>query len=301
MGVWQTNMIKDNFLCPICSSNTTLIGVLQGNLDGRDFNLRQCNDCFFSYVDNPRLDYQNIYNEQYYSGQGADRSVNYIFEHLYASDSIRNYEWHSLVLVFEKMRPAGGVWLDFGCGSGGLVRYASQMGKDIVGFDEGWAAKLGNSSGCSILNAADLDVMQGSFDFITAIEVLEHVANPIEILTKIRRLLKPGGVVFITTGNAKPWRKKLLKWSYARCPDVHISFYEPEVLSKCIELAGMVPKKLNFDESLIGIFKYKVLKTFNITRRNCALDFLPWGLIARVVNLRYALTDQPYGVYEDDS
>jgi hypothetical protein len=44
-----------------------------------------------------------------------------------------------------------------------------------------------------------------SVDFIAAIDVIERVADPSRLLTP----LKPNGVLFLTTGNARPFRYRL--------------------------------------------------------------------------------------------
>ena len=40
---------------------------------------------------------------------------------------------------------------------------------------------------------------EGSYDFATMGEVIEHVADPLSLLVRVRRLLKPGGCAYITT------------------------------------------------------------------------------------------------------
>ena len=181
------------------------------------------------------------------------------------------------------------------------MRFAREHGIDASGFEEGWAAGAGRSAGVPILRSSELDDRAGGYDFITAIEVLEHVPNPIDVLLRIRKLLKPGGIVFITTGNARPWRRKLLSWDYAQCPDVHISFYEPDTLARCMTLTGFHPKESRSLASWSDIIKYKVLKTLRIRNRSYFIDVLPWGVITRLVDARYGVSRQPYGVAIEDS
>ena len=45
------------------------------------------------------------------------------------------------------------------------------------------------------------DTCEGHFDFITCLEVLEHVSNPEAVISNISSLLKPGGHAFISTIN----------------------------------------------------------------------------------------------------
>jgi SAM-dependent methyltransferase len=247
-------------------------------------------------VANYRTDFENIYNKDYYHGVGADPMVDYVYELNNASKTIRNYEWKGIFEVFSTLCPKGGRWLDFGCGGGGLVNYARERGIDAIGFDDGWVADMGRSSGTPILCSSELKDYADGFDFISAIEVLEHVPKPVDTLLQIRRLLKPGGILFITTGNAKPWRKKLLDWGYTKCPDVHISFYEPETLEKCLRMAGFQPKEALSFNGFVEIIKFKVLKAFRVKNMNIMIDMLPWNLVSRVVDSRHKVSKQPYGV-----
>ena len=50
----------------------------------------------------------------------------------------------------------------------------------------------------------------GSFDMVFAGEIIEHVADPDYLLCEIRRVLKPGGYLLLTTPNLVCWYNRLL-------------------------------------------------------------------------------------------
>lgn len=138
--------------------------------------------------------------------------------------------------------------------------------------------------------------MPYGYDFIFAIEVLEHTADPLHTLREIRALLKPNGVLFMTTGNAKPWRHKLTKWAYTSCPDVHISFFEPNTLSLALEKTDFRVIFPGYISGYTDLIKNKVLKNLGAIDKHKLFDYLPWFVISRIVNFKYQVSAMPMGI-----
>ena len=178
----------------------------------------------------------------YYAGADADPLVDYIGEIEYPAETIRIYEWRGLMKVVGALVPLSPEtrWLDFGCGTGGLVRHCRDaLGVDIVGYEQGEGARLAGSAGTPMVDTSQLDALRGTFDVITAIEVLEHLVDPLAELGRIRSLLADGGVFFYTTGNAAPYRNRLNRWRYV-IPEIHVSFFEPRTLELALRKSGFV-------------------------------------------------------------
>ncbi|MDR3154239.1 MAG: class I SAM-dependent methyltransferase [Deltaproteobacteria bacterium] len=270
----------------------------------RLFSLCRCPSCGFSFVPDYRTDYDVVYSEAYYRGQGSDPLANYLFDHQEPAATLRRYEWSGLLEVFRTLSPAPpdkAKWLDYGCGLGSLVRYGRERGVNIFGCDPYGAAagkgKLpedGRYLDPYILAREDLQ--REGFDYVTAVEVIEHTADPVAFLGEIRPLLKPGGVLFLTTGNAKPFRNKFTRWSYAVCPDIHVSFFEPETLALALEKAGFRPEFRGYVKGFTEIIKYKILKNLKFTRRSRLFDLLPWPVLSRLADAKYRVTAHPVGV-----
>lgn len=283
--------------CKICQGATEVIGEKRGTLAKRTFRLRRCRDCHFAFVEDPWVDYAAIYDAAYYDGRGADPLVDYHFELADPGRTIRRYEWSGIVEVVGRLTALSAEtrWLDFGCGNGGLVRHArATVGCQAIGYEEGAIAAEGRKAGIPIVDRADLQGREGTFEVVTAIEVLEHVTEPLEVLGQIRRLLRPGGVFFYTTGNALPQRDRLLAWSYF-VPEIHISLYEPSSMQVALERAGFEPRQLGYVPGWDKITAFKVLKNLR-RRRATALDrAVPWRALTPVINRRYGVYDFPVG------
>src|SRR5690606_14398436 len=95
-----------------------------------------------------------------------------------------------------------------------------------------------------------------SFDVITAMDFLEHVESPDQVIMEFSRVLKPGGMFFFHTFNRNPisWLVviKLLEWFVKNTPkNMHVInlFIKPRELEeyclkariKVFEMKGIAP------------------------------------------------------------
>lgn len=281
----------------MCGAGTERLGCVRGGYSRRDYELRRCAQCRYAFIADPWTDYARIYDDRYYSGHGADPLVDYRFELDRPERTVRHYEWRGITnLVAGLLGGLDGIrWLDFGCGNGGLVRFAlDHTAASATGFEEGSIATEARRRGIPIASADTLAASQSSFDVVTAIEVLEHTVDPVQELRTIRRLLRPGGLLFLTTGNAAPFADRLLRWSYV-VPEIHISFFEPTTLAYALRKCGFAPDPIPTGAGFDEILKFRVLKNLKIRRRSLVTDLIPAGPLAAVADRRVRLSRHPIG------
>jgi SAM-dependent methyltransferase len=285
--------MSQDLRCRVCHEQASVTATVTSRFSGRDFELAHCPSCRYSFIVNARTDFDVLYGEAYYRSAGADPLVQYERE-VADPRTVRLYEWRAIVAIVEHLRSGLGSahWLDFGCGLGGLVRYTRDRGIDSVGFDDGYAAERIRQDGVPHLSPAELDAADGSFDVVTAIEVLEHLIDPVEALRRIATLLRPGGLLFLTTGNAEPFRNRVETWSYMQ-PDVHVGFFEPGTLAAVLRRVGLEPAFPGYVPGFTDLYRYKILKNLRQKRRNAIERFVPWPLIARTADRRYRLSAHP--------
>ena len=145
-----------------------------------------------------------------------------------------------------------------------------------------------------MVDTAQLNALRGRFDVITAIEVLEHLVDPLAELRRIRSLLADGGVFFYTTGNAAPYRNRLNRWRYV-IPEIHVSFFEPRTLELALRKCGFDAEFRGFLPGYEDVIRFKILKNLGRKRRSPLEALVPWNLLSRAVDRRFGITAHPIG------
>jgi SAM-dependent methyltransferase len=284
--------LRRDRVCLICGAVATPIGRAESLRDkGTTYEMATCDQCGFSFVVEPRTDFENLYDAGYYRGAGFDPSVDYAAER--DEQTVRVHEWDGVWRVVQSLHPRPvGAWLDYGCGYGGLVAHLRRMGVEAVGHDIGHPAAHARASGIPIVDESQLFDQRSRYDVITAIEVIEHTIDPIELLATFAELLAPGGLVFLTTGNAARHRNSLTTWRYV-APEVHVSYFEPRTLRRAYEAVGLLPVEVGRRPGMSQILQYKMLKVLGSHRRTAWHRFLPWPVLARLADRREGVSAQP--------
>ncbi|MEQ5828246.1 bifunctional 2-polyprenyl-6-hydroxyphenol methylase/3-demethylubiquinol 3-O-methyltransferase UbiG [Sulfitobacter sp. NFXS29] len=147
--------------------------------------------------------------------------------------------------------------LDIGCGGGLLSEPMARLGAEVVGAD----AAAGNipvaqihaqQSGLEIdyrhTTAEAMAEAGEKFDVVLNMEVVEHVASPIDYLIACRRLLKPGGLHICSTLNRNPksfmmaivGAEHVMRWLPKGTHDWN-KFITPDELFDLLNRAGLEP------------------------------------------------------------
>lgn len=150
--------------------------------------------------------------------------------------------------------------LDVGCAAGYLMEHlARTKGCACVGIEPNpVAAAQASSLGFEVINASIDDVLKTSdvtrkFDFLIFGDILEHMQEPLSVLTKSLTLLSPDGMVVISLPNVVSLRARLRLtcgiWRYEEVgifDRTHLRFFTLRTARQLLEEAGLYVLKERF-------------------------------------------------------
>lgn len=153
------------------------------------------------------------------------------------ADAQRGRGRRQVAIVGALCSPPGRL-LDFGAGAGGFVEEAtSRAGWDAIGVERSEAARA-NAAERGVTLLADLPP-RGGFDVVTLWDVVEHLRDPVAVVTDLARLLRPGGVMFFETGNWDSWRRQVAGDRWGLFLFDHHFYFSPSSLERLLAPAGL--------------------------------------------------------------
>jgi ubiquinone/menaquinone biosynthesis C-methylase UbiE len=118
-------------------------------------------------------------------------------------------------------QPSAG--LDFGCGPGPLLaQMLREQGHTMALYD--------------LYYANDPQVLKGQYDFITCTEVIEHIAQPKQVLSQLFALLKSGAPLVLMTKLVID-KARFATWHYKN-DLTHISFFSRDTFNYVARIFG---------------------------------------------------------------
>jgi 2-polyprenyl-3-methyl-5-hydroxy-6-metoxy-1,4-benzoquinol methylase len=173
---------------------------------------------------------------------------------------------------------SAGKVLDIGCFRGDFL-ISLGPSYDSYGIEiNGAAADIARSREIKVIGRdfGDLAGHEGKFDVITAIDVIEHVPDPLAMLRTMGQALRPGGVGIVSTGNTSAWSWRMMGSRYWYCAFAeHIAFINPPWCRRAADKLGLTVEE-------IEMFAYAgqpAVKTFSDVVKNLVYRCSP-GLVA---------------------
>jgi SAM-dependent methyltransferase len=140
--------------------------------------------------------------------------------------------------------------LDVGCSAGAFLWLAKQNGWSVCGVELNKdTAQIANDNGLNVFvgELASAAYPLASFDAIHLGDVIEHVRDPADLLSRVSAFLKSDGVIVLVTPNQDAifplltyWLYRLfnMPWSHAT-PPYHLSQFSEKSLDKLLRRLGL--------------------------------------------------------------
>lgn len=248
--------------CPICNSDRIYLFVTTydrhyGFIE-RLYDVYRCNSCGLLFL-NPMIENQELFQmyseDDYYAYRNFKINKSIFFKVLSAAKKIlisippsdlRNYNFRNKAV------------LDLGCGSGKALFLIRHKGaKEVYGVEiSEKATEMGNKLNLNIINGTleNANFEDNKFDYIRSNHSFEHLTNPLETLIEMRRILKPGGELFVGVPNTKSLMFSLFKqyWYYLGVP-FHPYNYNSYCFNKFLTENGFIVKRITYCGNSQGI------------------------------------------------
>ena len=179
--------------------------------------------------------------------------------------------------------------LDLACGGGFIANELARRGHEVVGVDiSEQSLRIASSHDTSRrvryvpADARALPMGGASFDAVCAMDFLEHVEVPDEVVAEAARVLAPRGLFMFHTFDRNPisWLLVIqgVQWFVRNVPrelHVHRLFVTPDELRAICAARGLVVRQLRGCEPVLSRAFWRMLAT-GVVPRDFAFRFTRW-------------------------
>lgn len=217
--------------CPLCKSDKIILWSLAKDHEygstSDEYKYYHCENCISIFIfPVPEKDLYKIYPSTYYSFHSGKK--NWAFRIKESLDK------RLFKKILKQIKSDSINLLDIGGGTGWLCNLVKKLDQrigitQIVDIDNN-AKKIAEDDGHRYFKGRIEEFSSTEkFDLVFLLNLLEHVANPPDVLRKIEQLLNPGGIVLIKTPNILSWDATLFRkkyWGGLHCPRHWVIFSE---------------------------------------------------------------------------
>ena len=242
--------------CVICNSPE-----IAKKFPFRHYTVYACGNCRFQWLDPQPTDaeLEEIYSNQYFLDEG-DAEITELVNKLKRATAGLYLEQ----LIKGDLSSISGLsLLEIGCGMGDFLLEAQSRGFKVSGLEvtdhlvEFTNRRLGISSvQKGFIETSNFQ--KESFDVIAFFDVIEHVRDPMDFMTRVNGLLKRNGKAYIVTPSLDSWSAKLLGKNWMEYKVEHLSYFNKKAITLLLEKTGF--HKISFHSN------YKILNFDYINR-----------------------------------
>lgn len=185
-------------------------------------------------------DFDSLYRDSYYTHVvPKPKLLGKIIGHIEKNRRLWRFPGSS-ISPSERSR---GRLLDVGCGRGGYLKRMQDLGWEVEGVEpDAEAVRIASGQlGLKVHHGTieTVDLPDGSIDVISLNHVLEHVADPLDLLQSCYRILEKNGSIVIRTPNTASLGHRIFRssWYPLEVPR-HFFLFSRDNISSLVEKAG---------------------------------------------------------------
>lgn len=198
---------------------------------GTTLGLRQCERCGFVFAEGGELEkllplYEQLEDEGYEQSQTS-----------------RQLQMTWLVDLALRCKSDARTALEVGAGMGLLVQTLQKRGIETVGLEP-------SLSLVAIARARGVELLAGTFghpnlegrkfDLVFLIDVIEHVADPHDLLERAASALNPGGFLFVATPDHASVARRLLRHRWWHFRLAHVGYFDRTSFAYLAKRCGLM-------------------------------------------------------------
>ena len=235
MSSQPPHLVSPDSPCPLCGAPEQ-----RPHLERDGYRIVQCCGCGFLFVSPPPTaqELADFYQQpSYYAGSSLGYADYFAQRPIHEADARRR------LARIERLGGGRGRILDVGCAAGFFLHVAQERGWQPLGVElsAGMAAHAAGLIGRPVARSLDeLGAAPGSLDAVTMWEYIEHIPQPRAEVARLAALLRPGGVLALSTPNTRYWTAvyRPERWREFK-PPAHIGFFTPTTLRRMLESCGL--------------------------------------------------------------
>jgi SAM-dependent methyltransferase/DNA-directed RNA polymerase subunit RPC12/RpoP len=184
--------------CPVCSSQRVKEKPFGYRFNGKWLGGVRCSDCgiIFIHPQPTGEELKQLYSHEYFEGDYRCGHAGSYFD----DQVVSTLQQHRLISRIKALKPSG-EFLEIGCAGGAFLHEAQQNGYRVRGveFSSEMAEFARQKFGLDVFagELVDAKFPTGTFDVVFMGDVLEHIAEPVELLKEIHRVANEKALLVI--------------------------------------------------------------------------------------------------------
>lgn len=260
------NTIEKLNRCRVCGSREHSVLFIKDN-----YEVTKCGNCglvFLNFAPSDKF-LSDYYAEDFFNDSGTkDGYSDYKEEAVNLERTFRRR-----INILKRYQEKGGALLDIGCATGEFMKLAAEYW-NVYGVEiSSYASRVAEERGLNVFNGKleQSPYLNSGFNVVTLWDTIEHVAEPLDTMRLINKIVRPKGIVALTTGDVGSFTSRACGryWHLYNIPQ-HLSYFGKETITDLLKRSG-----------------FKVVE-ITYPALNFTLDYLLFRSIT-LYNLKFAL------------